>query len=151
MVLGRWSTVLHWTVLCTADMHSICHTQLTSSYISVSLGCLYNVSLFPLLGFLIPPYGSMRGIFIVYCLFVILYVRLRISQRWKKVAAWKFACQFDYPRWTSPILVNFGSRAVTAAALLPGWAIEAYRNRSGSAGIGRRGSVAVGIGGGAVA
>jgi len=31
---------------------------------------------------------------------------------------------FDYyPDMSSPVLVNFGSRGVTAGALLPGWAI----------------------------
>jgi len=51
---------------------------------------------------------------VVYCVFVCLYVRLRISQRRKKIAAWNFACWFDYyPGWASPM----------AAALLLGWAI----------------------------
>jgi len=40
----------------------------------------------------IPPYGSV-GVFSLLCvLFVILYVRLQISQRWKKIQAWNFAC-----------------------------------------------------------
>jgi len=48
-----------------------------------------------------------------------LFVRLRISKRRKKLATWNFACLFDYCRGRSClILVNFGSRGVTAAALL---------------------------------
>jgi len=56
-----------------------------------------------------------------YCVFVCLYVWLRISQRRKKIVVWNFACLFDYyPGWASPILVNCGSRGVMAGALLPG-------------------------------
>jgi len=45
-------------------------------------------------------------------LFVCLFVRLRISQRQKKLAAWNFACFFNYyPGWTSPILVVKGQRS----------------------------------------
>jgi len=45
------------------------------------------------------------GGYLVYCVFV----RLRISQRRKKVAAWNFACLLDYyPDISSPILVVTG-------------------------------------------
>ena len=87
-------------------------------------GCTW-VRLATCFGFLgklfIPPYGSMGGILslLFVCLFV--FVRLRISQRRKKIGAWNFACLFDYyPDRSFPILVNFGSRGVTAGALLPG-------------------------------
>ena len=62
--------------------------------------------------------------YLVYCMFVCLlffFVRLRISQQRKKLRAWHFACLFQYyPDRCSPLLMNFGSRGVTAAALLPG-------------------------------
>ena len=59
--------------------------------------------------------------YLVYSVFVFLFVQLRISQRRKKIAVWNFASLFDYYlRWASLILLNFGSRGVTAAALLPG-------------------------------
>ena len=52
------------------------------------------------------PYGSMVGILSLLCL--CLFVRLRISQRQKKIVAWNFAWLFDYYLgWASPILVNF--------------------------------------------
>jgi len=45
------------------------------------------------------------------CHFVILLVRLRISQRRKKIGASNFACVLAYnPDRSSPLLVNFGSR-----------------------------------------
>jgi len=44
-------------------------------------------------------------------------VRLRNFSAAEKIAARNFACLFDYYRaGSSPILVNFGSRGVTAAA-----------------------------------
>jgi len=78
----------------------------------------------------IPPYGIM-AVFSLLCLFVCLFVRLRISQRRTKIGARNFACMFDYyPDRPSPLLVNFGSRGVTAAALPPGWASGATRGGS---------------------
>jgi len=76
---------------------------------------------------IIPPYGSM-GAYLVYYVFVCLFVQLRISQRQKKIAAWNFTRLFDY-YWgrSSPILVNVGSRGVTAAALRQGWAIYKWQ------------------------
>jgi len=54
-----------------------------------------------------------------------LFVRLRISQRRKNLGALNSARMFDYyPDRSSPILVNFGWRGVTGAALLPGRVIE---------------------------
>jgi len=55
--------------------------------------------------------------------FLVFVVRLRISQRQKKIGAWNFAFMLAYyPDRSSPLLVNIGSRGVTgAAALLPGW------------------------------
>jgi len=56
----------------------------------------------------------------VYCVLVCLFVLLQISQRQKKlaVAAWNFACSFNYsPRCTSPILVNFGRGAAKHEAI----------------------------------
>jgi len=55
---------------------------------------------------------------IVYCVVVCLFVRLRISRRRKKGSGVKLL--FDYYPDRSPILVNFGSRGVTAGALIPG-------------------------------
>jgi len=67
----------------------------------------------------------------------LLFVRLRISQRRKNVAAWNFVCMFHYyPDRSSLILVNIGSPGVTAAALLPGWAV--YKSYWGSRNWGRR-------------
>jgi len=60
--------------------------------------------------------GSFGGYLVYYVFFVCFFVRLRISQRRKKgrgVLAY-------YPDRSSPLLVNFRSRGVTAAALLPG-------------------------------
>jgi len=53
----------------------------------------------------------MRG-YLVYCVYFLsfcFFVRLRISQRQKKIVAWNFTCMFDYyPDRSSPILVKFG-------------------------------------------
>jgi len=52
------------------------------------------------------------------CLFVCTVTDFSATE---KDRPWNFACMFDYyPDSSSPILVNFGSRGVTAAALLPG-------------------------------
>ena len=62
-----------------------------------------------------PPYGGM-GILSLLCF---LFVRLRISQRRKKLGAWNFACMLTYyPDRSSPLLVKIGSQGVTGAALL---------------------------------
>jgi len=78
-----------------------------------------------------------------------LFVRLRISQRRKKIGARNFARVIDYyPDRSSPILVNSGSRGVTAGTLHPGCThrrIGAKRRLSAMLG------GAVGIGGGDVA
>jgi len=53
------------------------------------------------------------------CLFVCHFVWLRISQRRKKLGAWNIACVLAYyPDRSSPLLVKFGSRRFTGAALL---------------------------------
>ena len=56
-----------------------------------------------------------------FCLSVCFFVRLRIFQRQKKVGAWNFACVLAcYLDRSSPLLVKFGLRGVTGAALLSG-------------------------------
>ena len=68
--------------------------------------------------FIIPPYGSMR-VFSFLCVCTV--TDFSVVEKDRGV---KFACVFDYyPDRSSPILVNFGSWGVTAAALLQGWAI----------------------------
>ena len=50
-------------------------------------------------------------LFVFFCLFVFLFVRLRISQRRKNVEAWNFACVLAYyAHRSSPLLVKIGSR-----------------------------------------
>jgi len=63
---------------------------------------------------------------------VTFFVRLQISQRWKKVAVWNFACLFDYYMdRSSPIYVNFGLRAAGILSLLQGYTSYAWEKNFG--------------------
>jgi len=77
------------------------------------------------------------------CFFVCMVTDFSAAE--KDIGAWSFARMFDYyPDTKSPILVNFDSRGVTAAALLPGWMALPDSVRRSMA-------WALGIGGGGVA
>jgi len=72
--------------------------------------------------FIIPPYGNMGILSLLFVCFLFVFcmffVRLRISQRRKKIDAGNFAYVFDcYPYKSSPSVCLFG---VTATALFPG-------------------------------
>ena len=59
--------------------------------------------------------------FLFVCLYVFVCTVTNFSAA-ENIGTWNFACVFDYyTNRSSPILVNFGSRGVTAAALLPGY------------------------------
>ena len=70
---------------------------------------------------IIPPSRSMGDTQFAACLFFVCLYGYGFLSGGKKIAAWSSACVFSYYRGMScPILVNFGWRGVTAAALLPG-------------------------------
>jgi len=130
--------VFHESILVTGWMHAIYYTYSVTDLTAIQVPCSSDFSRqtrndrhvqspakhpTSQMNFIISPYSTVVwGILSLLC--DCFFVRLRISQRRKKMAAWNFARLFDYyPDRSSPNLVNFGSRGVTVAALLPGWAI----------------------------
>jgi len=92
--------------------HRFTQVSLTRSEWSLNVCLSVCLSVSICVCIFIPPHGNMVGILSPLCLFV----RLRISQRRKKIAALNFADLFDYYRSrSSPILVKFGLRGVMAA------------------------------------
>jgi len=65
--------------------------------------------------------------YLVYCVFYLFVYGYGFLSggNCKEIGAWHFVCAFDYyPDIKSPLLVNVGSRGVTAVALLPVWVAQ---------------------------
>jgi len=128
--------------------HWSSHISFSSVNISPSPSCIFSVldanAIFSSqCNIFIPPYASNGG-YLVYCEFVILSFCMYgygFLCGGKKIAAWHFACVFDYyPGWASLILGNFGSRESRRRHYFRD---ELYRTRSGAVGIARHGLVGI--------